>query len=187
MFGNALVLFTAALAAVTSVAANHAVSFTNNCGSSIRPIIKNTANGVTYTGPWLAKGQGASSSVAENVSTPLYLPSCAILMELRNIQWPSGIIVGQTNANQGNDCAGCTRLECDFANSNPSWHCCNLSRVAGFHVGMSFSWTGGGCTGATCNNPNCPPKDAWVPGVDDGSSLRFCPAANVGLKVTFCP
>ncbi|KAG8738066.1 hypothetical protein FRC10_007311 [Ceratobasidium sp. 414] len=183
MFGNTFVLFAAALAAITSVAANHAVSFTNNCGayvsphspghhaeptpSSIRPIIKNTANGVTYTGPWLAKGQGASSSVTEN--------------------WPSGIIVGQTNANQGVDCAGCTRLECDFANANPSWHCCNLSRVAGFHVGMSFSWTGGGCTGATCNNANCPPSAAWVPNVDDGSSLRFCPAAGVGLKVTFCP
>ncbi|QRV82630.1 hypothetical protein RhiJN_10645 [Ceratobasidium sp. AG-Ba] len=167
MFGNTLIFFTTTLAAVTSVAANHAVSFTNNCGSSIRPIIKNTANGVTYTGPWLAKGQGSSSSVAEN--------------------WPSGIIVGQTNANQGNDCIGCTRLECDFANSNPSWHCCNLSRVAGFHVGMSFSWTGGGCQGATCNSASCPPSDAWVPNVDDGSSLRFCPAANVGLKVTFCP
>ncbi|GAB1522492.1 hypothetical protein RhiTH_005612 [Rhizoctonia solani] len=166
MFVNIYTIFTVALAAVT-VSANHAVSFTNNCGSSIRPIIKNTANGVTYTGPWLSKGQGSSSSVAEN--------------------WPSGIIVGQTNANQGNDCVGCTRLECDFANSNPSWHCCNLSRVAGFHVGMSFSWTGGGCKGATCNSPSCPPSDAWVPGVDDGSSLRFCPAAGVGLKVTFCP
>lgn len=34
---------------------------------------------------------------------------------------------------------------------------------------------------------NCPPSDAWVPNKDDGSSLRFCNAANVGLVVTFCP
>ncbi|KAG9123702.1 hypothetical protein FRC07_014231 [Ceratobasidium sp. 392] len=167
MFGNTFAIVTAALAAVSSVAANHAISMTNNCGVSVRPIIKNTANGVSFTGPWLAKGQSASSSVPEN--------------------WASGIVVPQTNANQGNDCAGCTRLECDFANSNASWHCCNLSRVAGFNVGMSFSWTGGGCTGATCNNASCPPSDAWVPNVDDGSSLRFCPAANVGLNVKFCP
>ncbi|KAH7335932.1 thaumatin [Rhizoctonia solani] len=166
MFANVFTLLTVALAAVT-VSANHAVSFTNNCGSNVRPIIKNTANGVSYTGPWLSKGQSSSSSIAEN--------------------WPSGIMVGQTNANQGVDCIGCTRLECDFANANPSWHCCNLSRVAGFHVGMSFSWTGGGCQGATCRSASCPPSDAWVPNVDDGSSLRFCPAANVGLKVTFCP
>jgi hypothetical protein len=35
MFSNALVFFTAALAAVTSVSANHAVSFVNNCGVSV--------------------------------------------------------------------------------------------------------------------------------------------------------
>ncbi|KAF8711818.1 hypothetical protein RHS03_01361, partial [Rhizoctonia solani] len=163
MFVNIYTIFTVALAAVT-VSADHAVSFTNNCGSNIRPIIKNTADGVTYTGPWLAKGQSSSSS------------------------WPSGIIVGQTNANQGNDCVGCTRLECDFANPNPSFRFCRLSRVAGFHVGMGFSWTEGGCKGATCAVGRCLSYDAWIPGpVDDGSSLRFCPVANIGLKITFCP
>lgn len=52
--------------------------------SSIRPIIKNTANGVTYTGPWLAKGQGASSSVAENASStfPHYTLSHLILLQI---------------------------------------------------------------------------------------------------------
>ncbi|KAF8756088.1 structural constituent of cell wall [Rhizoctonia solani] len=160
---NIFAISTVALAAVT-VSANHAVSFTNNCGSSIRPIIKNTANGVTYTGPWLSKGQGSSSS------------------------WPSGIIVGQTNANQGNDCVGCTRLECDFANSNPSFHCCQLSREAGFHIGMSFSWTEGGCKGDICKSASCPLSGPWYPWpVDDGSSLHCCPTANVGLKITFCP
>ncbi|CCO31260.1 hypothetical protein BN14_05298 [Rhizoctonia solani AG-1 IB] len=128
MFANIYTIFTVALAALT-VSANHAVSFTNNCGVNVRPIIKNTANGVSYTGPWLSKGQSSSSSIAENASPPSY---CL---------W--------TNANQGNDCIGCTRLECDFANANANWRCCNLSRVAGFHVGMSFSWTGGGCQGAT--------------------------------------
>ncbi|KAG9123700.1 hypothetical protein FRC07_014229 [Ceratobasidium sp. 392] len=66
MFGNTLTLFTVALAAATNVAANHAVNFHNNCGKDIRPIIKNTAQGVTYTGPWLKKGGSSSSSVPEN-------------------------------------------------------------------------------------------------------------------------
>ncbi|KAG8695017.1 hypothetical protein FRC08_008115 [Ceratobasidium sp. 394] len=165
MFANTFALVIIALAAVTSVAANHAVSFHNNCGRQIRPIIKNTAKGVTYTGPWLAKGGSSSSSVPEN--------------------WPSGIMFGQRNANQGADCPGCTRLECDFASGG--YHNCNLSRVSGFTIGMGFAWTAGGCKGAACKTASCPPSDAWVPNKDDGSSLRFCNVANVGLKVTFCP
>ncbi|CAE6349876.1 unnamed protein product [Rhizoctonia solani] len=94
-------------------------------------------------------------------------------------------MVGQTNANQGVDCVGCTRLECDFSTSN--FRNCNLSRVVGFHVGMNFSWTGGGCQGATCRSASCPPSDAWNPGSNDAGSLRFCNTPNVGLRVTFCP
>jgi hypothetical protein len=38
-----------------------------------------------------------------------------------------------------------TLLECDF--SNPSFRQCNLSRVSGYNVGMSFSFDAGDCGG----------------------------------------
>ncbi|KAG8738065.1 hypothetical protein FRC10_007310 [Ceratobasidium sp. 414] len=166
MFGNALAPFAIALATITSVAANHAVSFHNNCGKQIRPIIKNTAKGVTYTGPWLAKGGSSSNSVPEN--------------------WASGIMFGQTNANQAlvahvssaillarditiATCRACRDLLSVWASHG---------RPEGAKVLLVF------CLSKTTS---CPPSDAWVPNKDDGSSLRFCNVANVGLKVTFCP
>ncbi|GAB1518203.1 hypothetical protein RhiTH_001262 [Rhizoctonia solani] len=164
MFANIYAIIVISLAAVT-LSADHAVTFTNNYGLGVRPIIKNTADGVTYTRPWLGGGQSWFSSIAEN--------------------WPSGIMVGQTNEKQGADCVGCTRLECDFSTSN--FRNCNLLRVAGFHIRMSFSWTAGGYTGATCNSPSCPPSDAWNPNSDDASSLRFFNTPRVDITVVFCP
>ncbi|QRV82637.1 hypothetical protein RhiJN_10652 [Ceratobasidium sp. AG-Ba] len=165
MVTSPFALITTALAATTLVTANHNVSFKNNCGQKISPLIKNTANGVTYRGGALSTGGSSSSSVPEN--------------------WPSGIILGLRSGDAAPDCPGCTRLECDF--STAGYKNCNLSRVSGYSIPMGFSWTSGSCKGAACKSPTCPPSDAWVPGVDDGSSLRFCNVANVGLQVTFCP
>ncbi|KAF8677582.1 hypothetical protein RHS04_05749 [Rhizoctonia solani] len=66
MFANIYAIIVISLAAVT-LSADHAVTFTNNYGLGVRPIIKNTADGVTYTRPWLGGGQSWFSSIAENV------------------------------------------------------------------------------------------------------------------------
>ncbi|KAF8705319.1 structural constituent of cell wall, partial [Rhizoctonia solani] len=164
MFANIYTIIVISLAAVT-LSADHAVTFTNNYGLGVRPIIKNTADGATRTRPRLGRDQSWLSSIAEN--------------------WLSGIMVEQANEKQDTDCVSCSRVECDFPTSN--FRNCNLLRVAGFHVRMSFSWTAGGCTGATCNPPSCPPSDTWNHNSDEASSLRFFNTPRVAITVVFCP
>ncbi|KAH8930289.1 hypothetical protein BT69DRAFT_1328091 [Atractiella rhizophila] len=96
----------------------------------------------------------------------------------------SFIVFGESGECPGDDGPGCTRLECDF--HDPNFQQCNLSRVAGWSIPLAWSWSDGGCTGGHCPSPSSGPADCWVPGVDDGRSLRQCNTPSVGINLYLC-
>ncbi|KAG8993308.1 hypothetical protein FRB94_001751 [Tulasnella sp. JGI-2019a] len=152
-----------ALTAASAVLANHQVTIYNYCGQGKYGHVKSSA--FNYVSGLLGTGGGAYT---------VSIPSLA----------SSLIIFGESGECPGADGPGCTRLECDF--SNPSYQQCNLSRVAGFSIPLAWSWTDGGCTGGHCESASAGPADCWVPGLDNGSSLRQCNTANVGVNLYLC-
>ncbi|KAF8316111.1 hypothetical protein DL93DRAFT_2078360 [Clavulina sp. PMI_390] len=155
-------LFVFAATAAT-VMAQHQVTVYNYCGSAETAHVKSSA--FNYISGALGTNGGSYS-----VSIPALASSL--------------IIFGENGDCPGDDGPGCTRLECDF--SNPSYQQCNLSRVAGYSIPLAWSWTDGSCTGAHCESSSCPPSDAWNPNSNDGSSLRQCNTANVGVNLYLC-
>jgi hypothetical protein len=77
-----------------------------------------------------------------------------------------------------------TLLECDF--SNPSYRQCDLSRIDGFNVGMSFSFDSGSCGGNSCSNNGCDGNAAFSTPTNGYNSLRQCNVANVGMQSVSC-
>jgi hypothetical protein len=73
-----------------------------------------------------------------------------------------------------------TLLECDF--SNPSYRQCNLSRVSGYNVGMSFSFDTSSCSGNSCESSSCGGSQAFSTPTNGGASLRQCNVGGVGMQ-----
>ncbi|TFL05109.1 hypothetical protein BDV98DRAFT_601529 [Pterulicium gracile] len=164
-----LSLLTAGLVALTSVlpaVADHELRFKNNCGFNVTPKWKAGSGGLS-SGPSMARGAQWSGWVPE--------------------YWVAGRVYGQNGACLEPDGARCTLFECTF--NNIGYNQCNISRVSGYNIGMSFSWIGGsGCQGGkNCNNPNCGNNVAWLPPDSCNGCLSQCNTARVGMLVTFCP
>jgi hypothetical protein len=162
-FAAAVVALSASL---TQVAADHQLSFKNNCGSTITPKWKNNGSGLS-SGPTLGPGATGTGSVPET--------------------WSAGRIYGQNGACAEPDGTGCTLFECSF--DNGGFNQCNLSLVSGFNVGMSFDWIGGsGCQpGKSCGSSSCPNTVAWLPPDSCSGCLSQCNTPGVGMQITFCP
>ncbi|KAJ7203960.1 hypothetical protein C8J57DRAFT_1379889 [Mycena rebaudengoi] len=150
----------ASLAAVTS--ADHLVMVKNTCGSkTITPIF----HAGTVTKTMAAIGNGGVTS---------------IVVPEAQLSWR---IFGQTGTCGFPDGGGCTLLECSF--DNPSFRQCNLSRVDGFNVGMTFSFSDGSCAGNNCLTNTCDRNHAFSDPTNGGPSIRQCNTPNVGMTVTF--
>ncbi|KAJ7083280.1 hypothetical protein C8R43DRAFT_1052160 [Mycena crocata] len=150
----------ASLAVVAS--ADHLVTFRNTCGRSITPVY-HTGDGTTRTLATIGNGGSTSTVVPEGQAA-----------------WRA---FGQTGTCSMPDGAGCLLLECSF--DNPNFRQCNLSRVDGFNVGMTFSFSDGGCAGNNCLTNTCDGNHAFSTPTNGGPSLRQCNTPNVGMTVTF--
>jgi hypothetical protein len=155
-----------ALASLTQVSANHELRFKNNCSFNVTPKWKAGSGGLT-SGANMSPGSTWSGSVPET--------------------WVAGRVYGQNGRCAEPDGAGCTLFECSFPNNG--FNQCNISRVSGYNIGMSFSWIGGsGCQGGkNCNNSNCSNTQAWLPPDSCNGCLSQCNTPNVGMLITFCP
>ncbi|KAH8923703.1 hypothetical protein BT69DRAFT_909466 [Atractiella rhizophila] len=156
-------VFALSLSLLSAVTASHVVNVYNYCGEPKRGHVKsgsfNHISGLLST-----NGGRQTVTIDERAS--------------------SFIVFGESGECPGNDGPGCTRLECDF--SNPNFQQCNLSRVAGWSIPLAWSWSNGGCTGGHCPSPSSGPADCWVPGVDDGRSIRQCNTPGVGINLYLC-
>ncbi|TFL02810.1 hypothetical protein BDV98DRAFT_564874 [Pterulicium gracile] len=156
-----------AFASFTQVLGAHEIRFRNNCNKNITPRWK-AGSGATSTGKVMAAKTTWSTSVPE--------------------KWVAGRAWGNDGKCNNADGAGCTLFECTF--SNVGYNQCNISRVSGYNVGMSFSWInpGAGCQGGKkCSTSNCPNTGAWLPPDSCNGCLSQCNKASVGMLVTFCP
>ncbi|KAJ7082820.1 hypothetical protein C8R43DRAFT_322754 [Mycena crocata] len=149
----------ASLAVVAS--ANHLITFRNTCNRNITPIYHD--NGNTRTLATIGNGGVTTTVVGETQGA-----------------WRA---YGQTGSCAFPDGGGCLLLECSFDNAN--FRQCNLSRVDGFNVGMSFSFSDGGCGGNNCLTNTCDGNHAFSTPTNGGPSLRQCNTPNVGMTVTF--
>ncbi|KAG8993764.1 hypothetical protein FRB94_006623 [Tulasnella sp. JGI-2019a] len=148
-----------ALAAVSTVLAQHPITIYNYCGQEKYGHIKSAA--FDYVSGLLGTNGGSYEVTVPALASSL-------------------IVFGESGECPGVDGPGCTRLECDF--SNPAYQQCNLSRVSGFTIPLAWSWTDGSCTGGHCESATASTADCWAPNSNDGSSLRQCNTANVGGK-----
>ncbi|KAJ7890115.1 hypothetical protein B0H14DRAFT_2690604 [Mycena olivaceomarginata] len=152
------VVAAASLAAIAS--ADHLVTVKNTCASKrITPIFH--AGTVTKT----------MSAIGNGGVTSIVVPEAQLSWRIFGQTGTCGSFIG----------GGCTLLEC----SNPSFRQCNLSRVDGFNVGMTFSFSDGSCAGNNCLTSTCDVNHAFSNPNNGGPSIRQCNTPNVGMTVTF--
>ncbi|KZV88958.1 hypothetical protein EXIGLDRAFT_161362 [Exidia glandulosa HHB12029] len=140
----------------------HHIKFVNKCSKTIRPAF-HAVDGTSRYMKALKKGQSTSTTIAEGKKA-----------------WR---VFGQTGGCSYPDGNKCTLLECSFENAK--FRQCNISRVSGYNVGMSFSWSDKKCKGNSCLKKSCDGAHAFSNPTNGGKSLRQCNTPNVGMTVTF--
>ncbi|KZV97552.1 hypothetical protein EXIGLDRAFT_764344 [Exidia glandulosa HHB12029] len=161
-FRFVLVLATPVVAASTIRKRDHAITYVNHCGSRLTPVFD--AGGKTTHAAAIGPGSSTRLTVAEGKAG-----------------WRS---YAQTGGCIEPDGGNCTLLECSF--DNPAFRQCDISRVDGFNVGITFTFSDPGCAGNHCLSKTCPPAQAFSNATNGGPSIRQCNTPNVGMTVTFC-
>ncbi|KZV97554.1 hypothetical protein EXIGLDRAFT_764346, partial [Exidia glandulosa HHB12029] len=106
---------------------DHAITYVNNCGSTLTPVY-HAADGTTTHAATIGPGGQTGLTVAEGQAA-----------------WRT---YAQTGTCTEPDGVGCTLLECSF--DNAAFRQCDISRIDGFNVGITFSFSDPGCAGNQC-------------------------------------
>ncbi|KAJ3931525.1 MAG: hypothetical protein NXY57DRAFT_1039129 [Lentinula lateritia] len=172
-------LLSALASASTLVSAQHAFTLANHCGSSITPIVANTACGYSPrcsgAGYYTAAQPGVlGAGASETITIP--------------VDWV-GRIFAQNGAcgASGEDCT-ITEFNLDTGDFyTPQAY--DISNIQGFT--QSIEIAAAGCDTVTCTNVNCGCTEAYPPGDESGcgddSPVRACGAGNIAFTITFCP
>ncbi|KAH7098460.1 hypothetical protein BKA62DRAFT_832550 [Auriculariales sp. MPI-PUGE-AT-0066] len=166
MFIARLILALASIGVVVATPSlskrDHTVTVVNNCGRTITPVYHDPGNSFNMTA--LGPGQSTATTVGEAQTAWRIWGE-----DGKGCGWPDG--------------GGCTLLECSF--DNPNFRQCNLSRVDGFNVGVTFTFNDASCGGNNCLDANCPPDHAFSTPDNGGASIRQCNVGSVSMTVTF--